>query len=148
MRLPQSNMSCVENYIHPPHPPHLQACAQRNRLEMGATVLLVPHSKRGFDGLKARQQHTHRVQVAKMPRKLPSSYIRKLNEQREVERTIEVKRVEKKQEPKDPDSGKLKGFTMICQTCGTRAKFTVDTHGYATCTNCRAIANFRFGHLA
>jgi hypothetical protein len=24
----------------------------------------------------------------------------------------------------------------------------VDTHGYATCTNCRAIANFRFGHLA
>jgi len=148
LRTFRSNQACCPHKTKPPPHPLFQACAQGNRLEMGATIPLVPLSKGGFDGLKARQQHTHRVQVAKMPRKLPSSYIRKLNEQREVERTIEVKRVEKKQEPKGPDSGKLKGFTMICQTCGTRAKFTVDTHGYATCTNCRAIANFRFGHLA
>lgn len=83
-----------------------------------------------------------------MPRKLPSSYVRKLNEQQKFAKAIEAKRATKKEEPRDPDSGKLRGFTMICQTCGTRAKFSVDTHGYATCSNCRAIANFRFGHLA
>jgi len=83
-----------------------------------------------------------------MPRKLPSSYVRKLNEQQKLAKAIEAKRATKKEEPRDPDSGKLRGFTMICQTCGTRAKFSVDAHGYATCSNCRAIANFRFGHLA
>lgn len=82
-----------------------------------------------------------------MPRKLPTSYVRKLNEQQKTAQAFAARRAEKKLEPRDPDSGKLKGFTMICQTCGTRAKFTVDPHGYATCTNCRAIANFRFGHV-
>jgi len=83
-----------------------------------------------------------------MPRKLPASYLRKLNEEQKMAKSIAAKQVERKQEPRDPDSGRLKGFTMICQTCGARAKFTVDLHGYATCSNCRAIANFRFGHLA
>lgn len=86
--------------------------------------------------------------MAVVPRKLPVSYVRKLNEEQKTARVLETKRAERKQEPRDPDSGKLRGFTMICQTCGTRAKFTVDPHGYATCSNCRAIANFKFGHLA
>ena len=42
----------------------------------------------------------------------------------------------------------MKGFTGICQTCGTRTKFTVDKFGYATCGNCRAIASYKFGHVA
>ena len=54
----------------------------------------------------------------------------------------------KKLVPKDPDSGKLKGFTGICQTCGIRTKFTVDKFGYATCGNCKAIASYKFGHVA
>ena len=83
-----------------------------------------------------------------MPRKIPSSYLRKLNEEQKRSKVLAEKAAVKKLEPKDPDAGKLKGFTGICQTCGTRAKFTVDKFGYATCGNCRAIASYKFGHVA
>lgn len=83
-----------------------------------------------------------------MPRKLPAAYLRKLNEEQKRATEFAVKAAAKKLEPKDPDSGKLKGFTGICQTCGTRTLFTVDKFGYATCGNCRAIASYRFGHVA
>lgn len=84
-----------------------------------------------------------------MPRKLPTAYLRKLKEEQKSAESIAVKRVERKeQQLQSPDSGRLKSYMMICQACGTRAKFTVDDHGYATCTNCRAMASFRFGHLA
>jgi hypothetical protein len=83
-----------------------------------------------------------------MPRKLPSSYLRKLNEERKTAQLLAAKRDEKKEQLQAPDSGRLKSYTMICQACGTRAKFTVDEKGYATCMNCKAIASFRFGHLA
>jgi hypothetical protein len=83
-----------------------------------------------------------------MPRKLPTAYLRKLNEEKKKVESVVTKHVEMKERLGGPDSGRLKSYTMICQACGTRAKFTVDDHGYATCTNCRAIASFRFGHLA
>jgi hypothetical protein len=83
-----------------------------------------------------------------MPKKLPSSYVRKLNEEQKIAKVMATKRAEKQVQPNDPGAGKLKGFTIICQTCGSRAKFTVDKHGYATCSNCRAIASYRFGHVA
>jgi len=83
-----------------------------------------------------------------MPRKLPAAYLRKLNEEQKTVRSIAAKREEKKEQLQAPDSGRLKSYTMICQACGTRTKFTVDEHGFATCTNCRAIASFKFGHLA
>jgi len=86
--------------------------------------------------------------VIAMPRKIPSSYLRKLNEEQKRAKDFAAKREEKKLEPKDPDSGKIKGFTGICQSCGTRTKFTVDKFGYATCGNCRAIASYKFGHVA
>jgi len=84
-----------------------------------------------------------------MPRKIPTAYLRKLNEQQKIAPTIAAKRAEtREQRLQAPDSGRLKSYEMICHSCGTRAKFTVDDHGYATCTNCRAIASFKFGHLA
>ncbi|MGA2461354.1 MAG: hypothetical protein ABSF82_08035 [Candidatus Bathyarchaeia archaeon] len=83
-----------------------------------------------------------------MPRKLPTSYVRKLNEQQKQATAVAARQATKRIPPVDPDSGKLKGFTMICQACGTKSKFTVNKLGYATCTNCRAIASFRFGHVA
>jgi hypothetical protein len=83
-----------------------------------------------------------------MPRKLPAAYLRKLNEEQKTARSIATKREEKKERLHGPDSSKLKSYIMICQACGTRAKFIVDERGYATCTNCRAIASFRFGHVA
>ena len=83
-----------------------------------------------------------------MPRKLPSSYLRKLNEEQKRAKEIAARQAVKKPQPVDPDSGKLKGFTGVCQTCGSRTRFTVDKFGYATCTNCRAIASYRLGHLA
>jgi hypothetical protein len=86
--------------------------------------------------------------LSPMPRKLPLSYLRKLNEEQKTVRLVAAKRAEKKEQLQAPDSGRLKSYTMICQACGTRAKFTVDDKGYATCTNCRALASFRFGHLA
>jgi hypothetical protein len=82
-----------------------------------------------------------------MPRKIPASYLRKLNEEQKRAKEVAAKKAARPP-PADPDSGKLKGFTMVCQTCGTRARFTVDKFGYATCGNCRAIASFRLGHLA
>jgi len=82
-----------------------------------------------------------------LPRKLPTSYVRKLNEEQKQAKAIAAKKATKRILPSDPDSGKLKGFTMICQACGTKSRFTVDKFGYATCTNCRAIASFRFGHV-
>jgi hypothetical protein len=85
---------------------------------------------------------------AAMPRKIPSSYLRKLNEEQKRSKIFAAKAAEKKLEPRDPDSGKIKGFTGICQTCGTRTKFTVDRFGYATCGNCKAIASYKFGHVA
>ncbi len=81
-----------------------------------------------------------------MPRKLPSSYLRKLNEEQKRAKEIAAKKVARP-EPVDPDAGKLKGFVMVCQICGTRAKFKVDKFGYATCGNCRAIASYKLGHL-
>ena len=83
-----------------------------------------------------------------MPRKIPSSYLRKLNEEQKKAKIFAAKAAEKKLEPRDPDSGKMKGFSGICQTCGVRSKFTVDKFGYATCENCGAIASYRFGHVA
>ncbi len=83
-----------------------------------------------------------------MPRKLPTSYLRKLNEEQKIAKLTAAKRAEKKEQLQAPNSGRLKSYTMVCQACGTRARFTVDDKGYATCTNCRAIASFRFGHLA
>ena len=83
-----------------------------------------------------------------MVRKLPSSYVRKLNEEQKMRKNIEAReRVRKQQSQLDPDSGRLKGFTMVCQACGTNAKFTVDKLGYATCSNCRAVAPYRFGNV-
>jgi hypothetical protein len=82
-----------------------------------------------------------------MPRKLPTAYLRKLKEEQRIARPTVTKREEKEQ-LRAPDSEKLKSYTMICQVCGVRAKFTVDERGYATCSNCRAIASFRFGHVA
>ena len=85
----------------------------------------------------------------RMVRKLPSSYVRKLNEEQKKRKSIEAKQMfRKQQEQRDPDSGRLKGFTMVCQTCGTNSKFTVDKLGYATCSHCRAVASFRFGNVA
>jgi ribosomal protein L37E len=83
-----------------------------------------------------------------MPRKIPSSYLRKLNEEQKRVKEIASKNAAKRPMPVDPDSGKLKAFTMVCQTCGSQAKFNVDKFGYATCGNCRAIASYRLGHLA
>ena len=83
-----------------------------------------------------------------LPRKLPTAYLRKLNEEQKTVHSNEAKRAEKKEQLQAPDSGRLKSYVMVCQACGTRAKFTVDEKGYATCSNCRAIASFRFGHLA
>jgi len=83
-----------------------------------------------------------------MVRKLPSSYVRKLNEEQKMRKTIEAKQqVRKEQALRDPDSGRLKTYTMICQSCGTNAKFTVSSLGYATCSNCRAVAPYRFGNV-
>jgi hypothetical protein len=83
-----------------------------------------------------------------MPRKLPASYLRKLNEEQKRAKQVDVGADRKRLAPKDPDAGKLKGFTGICQTCGSRTKFTVDKFGYATCGNCKAIASYKFGHVA
>lgn len=83
-----------------------------------------------------------------MPRKLPSSYVRKLNEEQKRAKDIAAQKEARRPQPVDPDSGKIKGFTMVCQTCGSQARFTVDKFGYATCGNCRAIASYRLGHLA
>ncbi len=83
-----------------------------------------------------------------MPRKIPSSYLRKLNEEQKRAKEIAAKKEARNSQPVDPDSGKLKSFTMVCQTCGSQARFTVDKFGYATCGNCRAIASYRLGHLA
>ncbi len=83
-----------------------------------------------------------------MPRKLPASYLRKLNEEQKMAKLAADKKAERKERLQVPDSGRLKSYTMVCQACGTRAMFTVDDRGYATCTKCRAIASFRFGHLA
>jgi hypothetical protein len=80
-----------------------------------------------------------------MPRKVPAAYLRKLNEEQKQAKSITAKRAEKKVLPHDPDSGRLRGFEMICQSCGMRARFTVDKFGYATCGNCKAIANYRLG---
>ncbi len=82
-----------------------------------------------------------------MPRKLPSSYLRKLNEEQKRAKEIAAKKAASRPEPVDPDAGKLKSFIMVCQICGTRAKFKVDRFGYATCGNCRAIASYKLGHL-
>ena len=91
----------------------------------------------------------HRVRGAiEMPRKLPAAYLRKLNEEQKTARSTARRREERKETLSAPDSGKLKSYVMICQVCGVRAKFTVDERGYATCSNCRAIASFKFGHLA
>ena len=84
-----------------------------------------------------------------MPRKLPTAYLRKLNEEQKIDRVKAEKQAEKKEQAQQaPYTGKLKGYTMVCQSCGTQAKFKVDDRGYATCTNCRAMASFRFGHVA
>ena len=88
------------------------------------------------------------VPTSAMPRKIPSSYLRKLNEEQKRAKILATKAAERKLEPKDPDSGKIRGFTGICQACGMRTKFTVDKFGYATCGNCRAIASYKFGHVA
>jgi len=82
-----------------------------------------------------------------MPRKLPTAYVRKLNDEQKTAQSIASKRIEKKEQFQAPDSGRLKSYVMICQACGSRAKFTVDEKGYATCSNCRAIASYRFGHM-
>ena len=83
-----------------------------------------------------------------MVRKLPSSYVRKLNEEQKTRKLVEAKRqARKQQEQRDPDSGRLKGFMMVCQSCGTNSKFTVDKLGYATCNKCRAMAPYRFGSV-
>ncbi len=84
-----------------------------------------------------------------MPRKLPTAYVRKLNEEQKVASVATAKSEEKKNtQPRDPASGRLKSFAMVCQVCGAQAKFTVDNHGYATCNNCGGIANYKFGHVA
>ena len=83
-----------------------------------------------------------------MPRKLPPSYLRKLNEEQKRAKQFQASAERKKLAPKDPDAGKLKGFTGICQSCGSHTKFTVDKFGYATCNNCKAIASYKFGHVA
>jgi hypothetical protein len=91
------------------------------------------------------EQAFYLCEAGEVPRKISAAYLRKLNEEHELAKSIAAKRVEKKVLPHDPDSGRLKGFEMICQTCGVRARFTVDKFGYATCGNCRAIANYRLG---
>lgn len=83
-----------------------------------------------------------------MPKKLPAAYVRKLNKEQKTARLTAAKRMAERPKQQDPDSGKLKAFTMICQSCGTRAKFTVDSFGYATCNNCRAIASYKLGPVA
>ena len=83
-----------------------------------------------------------------MVRKLPSSYVRKLNEEQKKRKAFEAKQsARKEQQQRDPDSGRLKGFTMICQSCGTNSMFSVDKLGYATCKKCRAVAPYRFGNV-
>ena len=82
-----------------------------------------------------------------MPRKLPLSYVRKLNDEQRKAQSIASKRNEKREQFQAPDSGRMRSYVMICQACGTRAKFTVDERGFATCGNCKAIASYRFGHL-
>jgi hypothetical protein len=84
-----------------------------------------------------------------MVRRLPSSYVRKLNEELKTRKIVEAKQqAREQQQQRDPDSGRLKGFSMICQSCGTNSKFTVDKLGYATCDKCGAMAPYRFGSVA
>jgi hypothetical protein len=85
---------------------------------------------------------------AAMPRKIPSSYLRKLNEEQKRAKVFAAKAAQKKLEPRDPDSGKIRGFSGICQACGARTQFSVDKFGYATCGKCGAIASYKFGHVA
>jgi hypothetical protein len=81
-----------------------------------------------------------------MPRKLPTSYVRKLNEeQKRTASSKEARPAGRENRHEDREEGKLKSFTMICQTCGSHAKFTVSKLGYATCSNCRAQAAYRIG---
>ena len=82
-----------------------------------------------------------------MPRKLPTAYVRKLNDEQKTAQSIASKRTERKEQFQAPDSGRLRSYVMICQACGKRVKFTVDEKGYATCGNCRAIASYKFGHI-
>jgi hypothetical protein len=83
-----------------------------------------------------------------MVRKISSSYLRKLNEEQKMRKIIEARQqVRKMEQQRDPDSGRLKKFTMVCQSCGTNSKFTVNKLGYATCDNCRAVAPYRFGNV-
>ncbi|HKM49996.1 MAG: hypothetical protein ABSD41_03225 [Candidatus Bathyarchaeia archaeon] len=83
-----------------------------------------------------------------MVRKIPTSYIRKLNEEQKMRKTNEAKQqARRQQQQREPDAGRLKGFSMICQSCGTNSKFTVGKFGYATCNKCRAVAPYRFGNV-
>jgi len=84
--------------------------------------------------------------MKRMPRKLPAAYVRKLNEEQKRVRLVPEKRVGR-EASREPDAGRLRSYTMICQACGARVKFTVDQLGYATCGNCRSIASYRFGNV-
>jgi hypothetical protein len=85
-----------------------------------------------------------------MPRKLPSSYVRKLNDQQKTQKAIEANRQKRheQQQASNQTSGRVKGFTTICQACGTRSNFIVDNLGHATCNHCRAIAPYRISNVA
>jgi len=84
-----------------------------------------------------------------MPRKLPSAYVRKLNDQQKLQKTLEENRQRKReQQPSNQTTGRMKGFTTICQACGTRSTFTVDNMGHATCNHCKAIAPYRISNVA
>ena len=83
-----------------------------------------------------------------MPRKLPKSYIVKLNEEQVRVSTIKKKSEERQQNRAEQGLSSvtmLRSFEGNCSACGQRTLFAVDGLGYCKCNKCGSQANFRLG---
>ena len=83
-----------------------------------------------------------------MPRKLPKSYIAKLNEEQLRVSILKKKNEEKEQKRAEQGLSSvtmLRSFEGNCGACGQRTLFTVDSLGYCKCNKCGSQANFRLG---
>jgi len=83
-----------------------------------------------------------------MPRKLPKSYIAKLNEEQVRVSTMKKKSEERQQSRAEQGLSTvtmLRSFEGNCSACGQRTLFTVDGLGYCKCNKCGSQANFRLG---
>jgi hypothetical protein len=83
-----------------------------------------------------------------LPRKLPKSYIAKLNE--EQVRVAAMKKKSEEREERRAEQGlssvtMLRSFEGNCAACGQRTLFNVDSLGYCRCNKCGCQANFRLG---